>query len=140
MGEEEEEDDEEGMDVDGAEEEDEIARALAAVKSLGKNQGDKSSAVNDIASRLNELMSGYDEEDAGSFRDLLFMFTFVCIRLNGIDLVFVGSCNVSVPDCIGGGVGNLYYPSNELDPYLQDNDVSYSMQSFEMCNNIHCLC
>lgn len=26
------------------------------------------------------------------------------------------------PDCIGSGLGNLYYPSNDMDPYLQDND------------------
>ncbi|ONK81248.1 uncharacterized protein A4U43_C01F26960 [Asparagus officinalis] len=88
----EEEKDEGEMDVDGSEEGDEVARALAAVEGLGKSKGNKSSTdVNDIASRLNELMSGYDNED-------------------------------DVPDCIAAGVGNLYYPSNDMDPYLQDKD------------------
>lgn len=56
------------MDVDGSEEGDEVAHALAAVEGLGKSKGNKSSTdVNDIASRLNELMSGYDNEDDGNF-------------------------------------------------------------------------
>nr|AIZ68146.1 WD40 repeat-like superfamily protein [Ornithogalum saundersiae] len=84
--------DNEEMDVDGSEQVDEVAHALAAIKGLRADKGNKNSTeLNDIASRLNELMSGYDEED-------------------------------DVPDCIGAGVGNLYYPSNDMDPYLQDKD------------------
>ncbi|KAJ6799991.1 periodic tryptophan protein 1-like protein isoform X2 [Iris pallida] len=90
-----EEKDEEMDDVGApkeAEDEDEVAHALAAVEALGKNQGSGSSnEVQAIADRLNELMKGYDKED-------------------------------DVPDCIGSGVGNLYYTSNDMDPYLQGGD------------------
>jgi len=65
----EDEKDEEEMDVDGSEDGDEVAHALAAVEGLVKSQGNKSSTdLNDIASRLNELMSGYDNEDDGNLQ------------------------------------------------------------------------
>ena len=57
------------MDVDGSEDGNEVAHALAAVEGLVKSQGNKSSTdLSDIASRLNELMSGYDNEDDGNLQ------------------------------------------------------------------------
>lgn len=56
------------MDVDGAEEVDEVAQALAAVRGLTDAQGNKSSTdINDLSRRVNEILRGYDREDNGSF-------------------------------------------------------------------------
>ena len=84
----EDEKDEEEMDVDGSEDTDEVAHALAAVEGLVKSQGNKSSTdLNDIASRLNELMSGYDNEDDSMFwlahLGLRMSFNvFTCVGIN----------------------------------------------------------
>lgn len=31
----------------------------------------------------------------------------------------------SAIDIFGSGLGDTFYPSNELDPYIKDKDVSY---------------
>lgn len=89
------EEDEKGdeeMNVDGSDEVDEVAHALAAVRGLTDAQGNQSSTdINDLSRRVNEIMRGYDRED------------------NGLN-------------CIGTGGGDLYYPSNKEDPYLQNQD------------------
>ncbi|KAJ6845435.1 periodic tryptophan protein 1-like protein isoform X2 [Iris pallida] len=88
-----EEKDEEMDDVGTPKEaEDEVAHALAAVEALGKNQGSGSS---------NEVQAIAD-------------------RLN--ELMKGYDKEDDVPDCIGSGVGNLYYTSNDMDPYLQGGD------------------
>ena len=38
-------------------------------------------------------------------------------------------------ELFGTGHGDAYYPSNDMDPYLKDNDVSYQccILSFRFC-------
>ncbi|XP_074558735.1 uncharacterized protein LOC141814695 [Curcuma longa] len=82
----------EDMDVDASIEEDEVVHALAAAKALS-NKGDKSSSCfPDIADGLRELDMDHYDEED-----------------DGIEL-------------FSTGLGNSYYPSNDMDPYLQNKD------------------
>ncbi|KAH7658808.1 periodic tryptophan protein 1 [Dioscorea alata] len=89
-----EEEEEQDMEMDGTEKEvGGVARALAAVKALGKAQGDNSSYdLKGTIDALGELdMDHYDDED--------------------------DEINV-----LSSGLSDVYYPSNDMDPYLQGVD------------------
>ncbi|XP_031474643.1 uncharacterized WD repeat-containing protein C17D11.16 [Nymphaea colorata] len=86
----------EEMNIDATKSTDEVSNALAAADALGKSSGYKGSTGNfeDITDGLRELdMDNYDDED------------------EGVDLFSSGTLS-----------GNLYYPSNVMDPYLQDKN------------------
>ncbi|XP_073004233.1 uncharacterized WD repeat-containing protein C17D11.16-like [Typha latifolia] len=87
------EEEEEGMDVDTHVDEDEVARAVSAAQALGKNQGNKSSNdLQNIADSLRELDMDHYDDED-----------------EGIEL-------------FSTGMGDLYYASNDMDPYLQNKD------------------
>ncbi|KAI7982451.1 Small ubiquitin-related modifier 2 [Camellia lanceoleosa] len=88
------EDHDEDMVVDAAKQGDEVACALVAADALGKASLSTTSVpFQDIADSLQELdMEHYEEED-----DVV----------PGVEL-------------IGTGIGDAYYPSNDMDPYLKD--------------------
>ncbi|PRQ47519.1 putative transcription factor WD40-like family [Rosa chinensis] len=86
------EDDEGEMEVETTSEGGEVSQALEVAKALGRASKVTKSGSNydDITEGLKELdMDNYDEEDN-----------------DGIDL-------------FSGGYGDLYYPSNDMDPYLK---------------------
>ncbi|CAL9098222.1 unnamed protein product [Musa textilis] len=87
-----EEEEQEDMDVDTSKEADEVAHALAAAEALSNNQGDKSSDFQDIADGLREL----DMDNYDDEDDDIELFST--------------------------GLGDVYYPSNDMDPYLQNKD------------------
>ncbi|KAG5413418.1 hypothetical protein IGI04_000985 [Brassica rapa subsp. trilocularis] len=99
---------EDGEDIEEEEEEDgdqisEVERAKAVAEAFGKSSNSKSSSmeVDEVAAAMKELdMDNYDEEDDGTPLPHSF----------GIEL-------------FSSGLGDLYYPSNELDPYLKDAAV-----------------
>ncbi|XP_022134698.1 uncharacterized WD repeat-containing protein C17D11.16 [Momordica charantia] len=82
-----------GMDVDDSKDE-EIANALAVAQALGKSSESTKSETkyDDIADGLKEL----DMDNYDDEDDEIELFT--------------------------SGVGDLYYPSNDMDPYLKDKD------------------
>ncbi|GFZ19666.1 transducin/WD40 repeat-like superfamily protein [Actinidia rufa] len=82
------------MDVDAAKQGDEVAHALAAADALGKASKSTSSKSNfeDITGGLRELDMEHYDEED-----------------NGVEL-------------FGAGLGDAYYPSNDMDPYLKDKD------------------
>ncbi|XP_071725365.1 uncharacterized protein [Rutidosis leptorrhynchoides] len=99
---EEEEDDDEM--VDNAIEQDEgAAQALAVANALSSGSKKLGTKLDDIADGLKELdMDNYDEEDDEDI------------------------------EIFGKGLGDLYYPSNELDPYLKDANGEDSEEEEDM--------
>lgn len=90
-------DDEDGdMGSDASEEEDEVSHALTAADALGMTLKDTKAKSDGIADALKEL-------DMDNYDD----------EDDGIEL-------------FGSGIENLYYPSNDMDPYLKDDDGSDS--------------
>nr|CAD1831043.1 unnamed protein product [Ananas comosus var. bracteatus] len=91
------------MDMD----EDEVARASAAAKALGQGRcANGSSSARDIADALMELdMDHYDDEDEVLAEEL---------QLPSMQILGI------MP--FGTGHGDLYYPSNDMDPYLKKTD------------------
>lgn len=91
------------MEVEAAEQEDEVPHARAAADALGRPSKNTNSgeAFGDIADSLRELdMDNYDEED------------------DGVEL-------------FGTVIANLYYPSNDMDPYLKDRDDDEDSEELE---------
>ncbi|KAK9284757.1 hypothetical protein L1049_023934 [Liquidambar formosana] len=98
------EEDDQDMDVDAAKQVDEVAHALAAADVLKQTSNKTNSGANflDIADSLREL----DMENYDEEDD-------------GIEL-------------FGTGLGDLYYPSNDMDPYLVDKDGNDSEELEDM--------
>uniref|UniRef100_A0A0D6R4C8 Anaphase-promoting complex subunit 4-like WD40 domain-containing protein n=1 Tax=Araucaria cunninghamii TaxID=56994 RepID=A0A0D6R4C8_ARACU len=89
------EEENEGMVVETNKNIDEVAKALAAANAIGSKSAEfpREQNVDDIADGLKELdMDNYDDED------------------EGIDIFGTGS------------VGSCYYASNDMDPYIVDQD------------------
>ena len=128
-----EEDDDAGtMDLDGAEAEeeelDELARAKAVAKALAKG----TSKVDDVADELQELnMDAYDDEEEGARLSSLYSSSYILfVRSDQVWTVFelrwILNCEVVIMSGIeifSSGIGDLFYPSNDMDPYLKNNDV-----------------
>lgn len=92
-GDDESEEHDEEMDLDGARQTDDAARALEVAEALGRTSSHAKSVTSfdDVNKALGGLgLDQYDDEEDGI-------------------------------DPFGKGLGNLYYPSNEMDPYLKDN-------------------
>lgn len=100
----EDEEDDEDMDADAAEKADKIAHAMAAADAVGRdgNVTDGKTNVQDIADGLQDLDMDNYDEED-----------------DGIEL-------------FGAGVGDTYYPSNDLDPYLKDQADSDSEEYEDM--------
>ncbi|PKI74159.1 hypothetical protein CRG98_005397, partial [Punica granatum] len=86
--------DDENMDVDASEKDDEVANALSAADALVKK-----SKMAKSAAPLEDLADGLKELDMDGYDE----------EDEEIEL-------------FGNGVGSLYYPSNDMDPYLKDKD------------------
>ncbi|CAK7338048.1 unnamed protein product [Dovyalis caffra] len=94
------ENDDQEMDVDNANQTDEVSQAIAVANALGRSSKVNKSETrfDDIADGLKELdMDNYDDEDDDASGH------------SGFEL-------------FSTGLGDLYYPSNEMDPYLKDED------------------
>ncbi|CAL9111710.1 unnamed protein product [Musa acuminata var. zebrina] len=86
------EDEQVDMDVDDSKDADEVTHALATAEALSKDHGDKGSHFQDIADGLRELDMDHYDDED-----------------DGIEL-------------FSTGLGDIYYQSNEMDPYLQNKD------------------
>ncbi|VAH11409.1 unnamed protein product [Triticum turgidum subsp. durum] len=93
------EDDDAVMEVDGAEDEevDEVAQAKAAAKALGTKSSSGSAAVGDVSDGLAELNMDAYDDEE-----------------DGLEL-------------FSTGLGDLYYKSNEEDPYIIKNEEDVSI-------------
>ncbi|XP_027169100.1 uncharacterized WD repeat-containing protein C17D11.16 [Coffea eugenioides] len=85
-------DDDEGMDLDQSKQDAEVAQALAAADALGKGSKGTHPETDSIADALKELDMDNYDEEDDGF------------------------------ELFGEGLRTLYYPSNEMDPYLKDKD------------------
>lgn len=92
------------MDVEATNEVDEVAQALAAADAIGKSSKsmDSKTGFQDITNGLQELNMEQYDEED-----------------DGIEL-------------FRGGLGDSYYPTNELDPYLQDKDDNDSEEEEDL--------
>ncbi|GER55302.1 transducin/WD40 repeat-like superfamily protein [Striga asiatica] len=91
-GESENEENDEDMNVDAVSQGDELSRALSAASALGKASKSSKMESDSLADALKELDMDNYDEDD-----------------DGVEL-------------FGSGLGNLYYPSNDMDPYLKGQD------------------
>uniref|UniRef100_A0A2C9UUK8 Uncharacterized protein n=1 Tax=Manihot esculenta TaxID=3983 RepID=A0A2C9UUK8_MANES len=98
------EEDDEDMGVDTAKQTDEVTHALAVADALGRTLRNKNSMTkfDDITDGLKELDMDHYDEED-----------------EGIEL-------------FSTGLGDLYYPSNDLDPYLKDKDDDDSEELEDM--------
>ncbi|KAL7172373.1 hypothetical protein ACSBR2_031962 [Camellia fascicularis] len=97
------EDHDEDMVVDAAKQGDEVAHALVAADALGKASLSTTSVpFQDIADSLRELDMEHYDEED-----------------DGVEL-------------IGTGIGDTYYPSNDMDPYLKDQNDDDSEEVEDM--------
>ncbi|XP_059650930.1 uncharacterized WD repeat-containing protein C17D11.16-like isoform X1 [Cornus florida] len=98
------EDDDEFMNVDAAKQADEVAHALAAADALGKASKNTTSETNfeNITDGLRELDMEHYDEED-----------------DGIEL-------------FNTGLGDSYYPTNDMDPYLKDKDDDDSEELEDM--------
>jgi periodic tryptophan protein 1 len=131
------EDEEEEIEEDG-EEISEVDHAKAVAEALGKSSKSKavssSMEVDEVSQGLKELdMDNYDEEDDGTFSwpfGVCSAILQVIILISRDSLVcslckrylFFWLCLDSEIELFSSGMGDLYYPSNEMDPYLKDVD------------------
>ncbi|EYU20577.1 hypothetical protein ABFS82_08G084500 [Erythranthe guttata] len=88
----EDEETEENMNVDELKQDDELARALSAADALGKASSSSKGVTDSLTNALKELDMDKYDEEE-----------------DGVEL-------------FGSGLANLYYPSNDVDPYLKDKD------------------
>jgi periodic tryptophan protein 1 len=110
------------MNIDGAadeaeeiEEVDEVAQAKAAAKALGRS----SRVVDDVTDGLRELnMGAYDDEEDGTCLSCAYPSSVVADICAVVKLVLLSGLEI-----FSTGIGDLYYPSNDMDPYLKKNDV-----------------
>ncbi|XP_058006041.1 uncharacterized WD repeat-containing protein C17D11.16 isoform X2 [Hevea brasiliensis] len=98
------EENDEDMDVDTAKQTDEVTHALAVADALGRTTKNKNSVTkfDDITDGLKELDMDHYDEED-----------------KGIEL-------------FSTGLGDLYYPSNDMDPYLKDKDDDDSEELEDM--------
>ncbi|KAB5547592.1 hypothetical protein DKX38_010998 [Salix brachista] len=82
------------MDVDAAKQTGEVSQALAVANALGR-----SSKVNKSETKLDDIADGLQELDMDKYDE----------EEDGIEL-------------FSTGLGDLYYPSNSMDPYIKDED------------------
>ncbi|KAI5680273.1 hypothetical protein M9H77_01500 [Catharanthus roseus] len=82
----------EGMDVGVSKQDEEIAHALVAAEALGKGSKITNSESDSIADAFEKLDMDNYDEEDDDV------------------------------DLLGAGLSNLYYPSNEMDPYLMDKE------------------
>ncbi|KAK6120080.1 hypothetical protein DH2020_046210 [Rehmannia glutinosa] len=82
----------ENMNVDAVKQDDELARALSAADALGKASKSSKAETDSLTDALKELDMDNYDEED-----------------DGVEL-------------FGSGLANLYYPSNDMDPYLKDKD------------------
>ncbi|KAL0458126.1 UNVERIFIED_CONTAM: Periodic tryptophan protein 1 [Sesamum latifolium] len=80
------------MNVDALKQEDELARALSAADALGKPSKSSMAETDSLTDALGELDMDHYDEED-----------------DGVEL-------------FGSGLANLYYPSNDMDPYLKDQE------------------
>lgn len=88
------EEDDQEMDVDAAKQTGEVSQALAVANALGR-----SSKVNKSETKFDDIADGLQELDMDNYDD----------EEDGIEL-------------FSTGLGDLYYPSNSMDPYIKDED------------------
>ncbi|XP_061953685.1 uncharacterized protein LOC133676120 [Populus nigra] len=88
------EEDDQEMDVDAAKQTGEVSQALAIANAL-----DRSSKVNKSETKFDDIADGLQELDMDNYDD----------EEDGIEL-------------FSTGLGDLYYPSNSMDPYIKDED------------------
>ncbi|KAI3472797.1 hypothetical protein Pfo_031126 [Paulownia fortunei] len=86
------EENDENMNVDAFKQDDELARALSAADALGKASKSSKQETDSLTDALKELDMDNYDEED-----------------DGVEL-------------FGSGLANLYYPSNDMDPYLKDQD------------------
>lgn len=101
------EEDDQDMDVDAAKQADEAARALEVADALGRTSDNTKSQ-----SRFDDLTNGLRELDMEHYDE----------EDEGIEL-------------FSTGLGDLYYPSNDADPYLKDKDEEDSEEAEDMTIN-----
>ncbi|KAF9678267.1 hypothetical protein SADUNF_Sadunf07G0017100 [Salix dunnii] len=82
------------MDVDAAKQTGEVSQALAVANALGR-----SSKVNKSETKFDDIADGLKELDMDNYDE----------EEDGIEL-------------FSKGLGDLYYPSNSMDPYIKDED------------------
>ncbi|KAJ0040990.1 hypothetical protein Pint_27594 [Pistacia integerrima] len=87
------EEDGEDTDIEDVEQTDEVSQALAVADALGKTSKKNSEA------KLDDIADGLKELDMDHYDD----------EDEGVEL-------------FSRGIGDLYYPSNQMDPYLKDKD------------------
>ncbi|XVF58778.1 hypothetical protein PTKIN_Ptkin07bG0093900 [Pterospermum kingtungense] len=97
------EDEDEDMDAEAEKQTGEVAQALAVADALGKTSNKKS------GTQLDDLTDGLKELDMEHYDD----------EDDGIHL-------------FSKGLGDLYYPSNDMDPYLKDGDDDDSEEIEDM--------
>ena len=108
----------------------EVAHAKAVAKSLGKscsksNVASSSSSTDpdEVVKFMKELdMDNYDEEDDGTFTSFIWCRADFCRIVSLPFFVVVVVLDLGI-ELFSSGLGDLYYPSNELDPYLKDAAV-----------------
>lgn len=88
------EEDDQEMDVGAAKQTGEVSQALAVANALGR-----SSKVNKSETKFDDIADGLKELDMDNYDD----------EEDGIEL-------------FSTGLGDLYYPSNSMDPYIKDGD------------------
>ncbi|XP_050229690.1 uncharacterized WD repeat-containing protein C17D11.16 [Mercurialis annua] len=98
-----EEEEDEDMEVDTSKQTDEVSQALAVADALGRAPKNKSTA------KFDDITEGLKELDMDNYDE----------EDEGIEL-------------FSSGLGDLYYPSNEADPYLKDDDDEDSEELEDM--------
>lgn len=101
-GDSESEEDDEIMDADAAKQDDTVAHALAAADALGKTPKNSGTSFLDITDGLKELDMDHYDDED-----------------DGIEV-------------FSKGLGDTYYPSNDMDPYLKDNNDDDSEEVEDM--------
>ncbi|KDP27722.1 hypothetical protein JCGZ_19981 [Jatropha curcas] len=89
-----EEDDDEDMEVDTSKQTDEAKQALAIADALGRTPKNKKPIT-----KFDDITDGLKEVDLHNYNE----------EDEGIEL-------------FSKGLGNLYYPSNDMEPYLKDKN------------------
>ncbi|KAE9460602.1 hypothetical protein C3L33_07508, partial [Rhododendron williamsianum] len=126
------EEQDEGMDAEAAKKGEVVSQALAAADALGKASKSTTSSSNfqDITDGLQELnMEDYDDEDD----DFAFLETWINLEAFVIVLSVLWLAHSKIAagiDIFGAGIGGTYYPSNDMDPYLQ-GQADYDSEELE---------
>ncbi|KAJ0027285.1 hypothetical protein Pint_36037 [Pistacia integerrima] len=101
------EEEDEDTDIEDVEQTDEVSQALAVADALGKTSKSKNSGT-----KLDDIADGLKELDMDHYDD----------EDEGVEL-------------FSKGLGDLYYPSNQMDPYLKDKDDEDSEDLEDMVIN-----